>query len=56
MVMGTEDERRLEELLLEESESEDSEMSSEEDEGMGRVEGDVPQDEIEEEAEEPAAA
>ncbi|KAL8445431.1 hypothetical protein Emag_005117 [Eimeria magna] len=56
MVMGTEEERRLEELLLEESDSEASEASSEEDEGMGRVEGDIPQDEIEEEAEESNAA
>ncbi|KAL8449627.1 hypothetical protein Emed_002882 [Eimeria media] len=56
MVMGTEEERRLEELLLEESDSEASEPSSEEDEGMGRVEGDIPQDEIEEEAEESNAA
>ncbi|CDI74439.1 eukaryotic translation initiation factor 2 alpha subunit, putative [Eimeria praecox] len=57
MVMGTEEERRLEELLLSESsESEGSEVSEEEDEGMGRVEGDVPQDEIEEEAEEETAA
>ncbi|CDJ60584.1 eukaryotic translation initiation factor 2 alpha subunit, putative [Eimeria maxima] len=57
MVMGTEEERRLEELLLSESsESEGSEVSEEEDEGMGRVEGDVPQDEIEEEPEETAAA
>ncbi|CDJ53717.1 eukaryotic translation initiation factor 2 alpha subunit, putative [Eimeria brunetti] len=56
MVMGTEEERRLEELLLSDSsESEGSEVS-EEDEGMGRVEGDVPQDEIEEEEEEAAAA
>ncbi|OEH76357.1 eukaryotic translation initiation factor 2 alpha [Cyclospora cayetanensis] len=48
MVMGTEEERRLEELLLDESDSEESDVSSEEDEGMGRVEGDVPQDEVEE--------
>lgn len=51
IVMGTEEERRLEELLLEESESDESDVSSEEDEGMGRVEGDIPQDEIEEEGE-----
>lgn len=56
MVMGTEEERRLEELLLDESESDESDMTSEEDEGMGRVEGDIPQDEIEEEAEEGSSA
>ncbi|CDI78374.1 hypothetical protein EAH_00032890, partial [Eimeria acervulina] len=60
MVMGTEEERRLEELLLSESSEfeEESQASEEEDEGMGRVEGDIPQDEIEEEPEEetPAAS
>ncbi|CDJ30857.1 eukaryotic translation initiation factor 2 alpha subunit, putative [Eimeria mitis] len=50
MVMGTEEERRLEELLLSSSSEEEPE-EEEEDEGMGRVEGDVPQDEIEEEPE-----
>lgn len=50
MVMGSEEERRLEQLLLDESDS--SESGSEEDEGMGLVEGNEPQDECEEEGEE----
>ncbi|PHJ19568.1 eukaryotic translation initiation factor 2 alpha [Cystoisospora suis] len=45
VVMGGEEERRLEELLEEEEDEETSE-EEEEDEGMGRVEGDIPEDEV----------
>ncbi|CDJ43443.1 eukaryotic translation initiation factor 2 alpha subunit, putative [Eimeria tenella] len=54
MVLGSEEDRRLEELLLEvsESEEEEEEEEEEEDEGMGRVQAGVPEDEVEENAQE----
>ncbi|CDJ67136.1 eukaryotic translation initiation factor 2 alpha subunit, putative, partial [Eimeria necatrix] len=52
MVLGSEEDRRLEELLLEVSPSESEEEEEEEDEGMGRVEAGVPEDEVEEAAQE----
>ncbi|PFH34270.1 eukaryotic initiation factor-2, alpha subunit [Besnoitia besnoiti] len=52
VVMGGEEERRLEELLEEADEDDSSEEEEEEDEGMGRVEGDIPEDELEDDDEE----